>query len=536
MRIGIDFDNTIACYDKVFQQLAKAYEIKLSAGCQDPKTELKKALSFKEEGAWEWTKIQGLAYGKMLIHAEPFNGFLETARNWKRDHELFLVSHKSRYPTAGESFDLPEAAEYWIQEKIPGIFNKANLFFEETLEGKIERISKIGCTVFIDDLEQVLTHKYFPEDCQQILFKPSKPSPFACFSEWTTPPSIKKETNRQSSFDKSTDPGLIDQLAQQGLGAKIASSTNLHGGRNSTVSKIELQNGDIFVIKKYKENHPQRYRRERSFLHLLNAKLLSAKVPKLLASSEKDHANAISFLTAQTVEKPSEAHWCQCLKFVEDLQQIKESEEAKALPPASEATTSLQTGLGFTSRRRNLRLQWAKQQPTDNRVASWIESSLEVAFQTLAKNTICHPAFKFTLRQEEMIISPSDYGLHNSLVDSDGQLVFFDFEYSGWDDPAKAWSDFFLQPHFPAPDSLRKQALTAWTLTLDSQAIQRLSDRLPYVYACCCLNWIYIILNARLLDTANLNLSAPLMNNLQARLDQALLAIKEPQRIRESAF
>jgi hypothetical protein len=48
-------------------------------------------------------------------------------------------------------------------------------------------------------------------------------------------------------------------------------------------------------------------------------------------------------------------------------------------------------------------------------------------------------------------ISPSDFGFHNSIVKTDGALVFLDFEYAGWDDPAKMVCDFFCQPAVPVP-------------------------------------------------------------------------------------
>lgn len=47
------------------------------------------------------------------------------------------------------------------------------------------------------------------------------------------------------------------------------------------------------------------------------------------------------------------------------------------------------------------------------------------------------------------VISPSDFGFHNSLVREDGRIVFLDFEYAGWDDPAKMAGDFFGQIQVP---------------------------------------------------------------------------------------
>ena len=47
--------------------------------------------------------------------------------------------------------------------------------------------------------------------------------------------------------------------------------------------------------------------------------------------------------------------------------------------------------------------------------------------------------------ETQQIFSPSDLGFHNILASTKekGRLFFLDFEYSGWDDPAKLLADFF---------------------------------------------------------------------------------------------
>jgi hypothetical protein len=43
-------------------------------------------------------------------------------------------------------------------------------------------------------------------------------------------------------------------------------------------------------------------------------------------------------------------------------------------------------------------------------------------------------------------LSPSDFGFHNALRRPDGDLVFLDFEYFGWDDPVKLVCDVWWHP------------------------------------------------------------------------------------------
>jgi thiamine kinase-like enzyme len=46
------------------------------------------------------------------------------------------------------------------------------------------------------------------------------------------------------------------------------------------------------------------------------------------------------------------------------------------------------------------------------------------------------------LPKSQKILSPSDFGMHNAIFDCTGHFTFIDFEYFGWDDPAKLVADF----------------------------------------------------------------------------------------------
>jgi hypothetical protein len=55
------------------------------------------------------------------------------------------------------------------------------------------------------------------------------------------------------------------------------------------------------------------------------------------------------------------------------------------------------------------------------------------------------------LPPDQRCLSPSDFGFHNALQAADGSIVFLDFEYAGWDDPARMAADFFAQIAVPVP-------------------------------------------------------------------------------------
>ena len=91
----------------------------------------------------------------------------------------------------------------------------------------------------------------------------------------------------------------------------------------------------------------------------------------------------------------------------------------------------------------------------------------------------------------ERCLSPSDFGFHNALRQHDGSLRFLDFEYAGWDDPAKTMIDFCNQPDGLLPralaDMFRKR--TIGTAANDLAARIRLLEPLYQLkWACICLN------------------------------------------------
>ena len=75
----------------------------------------------------------------------------------------------------------------------------------------------------------------------------------------------------------------------------------------------------------------------------------------------------------------------------------------------------------------------------------------------------------------------------------EGKLFFLDFEYAGWDDPAKMICDFFCQPKVPAPFECFEQVAGALGAGLGH------SESLRAVPCCCCLRtgseWCCILLN-----------------------------------------
>jgi len=52
--------------------------------------------------------------------------------------------------------------------------SKKDVFFEDTRREKLKRIERLGCTHFIDDLEEVFLDEGFPQTVGKILYSPHR--------------------------------------------------------------------------------------------------------------------------------------------------------------------------------------------------------------------------------------------------------------------------------------------------------------------------------------------------------------------------
>lgn len=177
MRIGIDFDNTLARYDRVFSKLAQEWGL-IGPDEEETKQGIRLLARGKENGELLWQRIQGEVYGLRMQQAEQFTGedqFLHRCAT-APDVEIFIVSHKTEFGHFDETHtNLRDAARRWMRSK--GFFDPAkyaipeeHLFFEATQQEKVARIASLQCDVFIDDLAELFSAPSFPRATKKILF------------------------------------------------------------------------------------------------------------------------------------------------------------------------------------------------------------------------------------------------------------------------------------------------------------------------------------------------------------------------------
>lgn len=187
----------------------------------------------------------------------------------------------------------------------------------------------------------------------------------------------------------------------------------------------------------------------------------------------------------------------QAAAFVRTLDGIRLAPGAQSLPDASEACFSIAAHLDLVEQRLRRLLAITPVTELDKQAKDFTEKDLCIFFRqvragiesALARLRI--PAVKELTRQKRTI-SPSDFGFHNALRQEDGNLVFLDFEYAGWDDPAKLVCDFFCQVAVPVPPGFQDRFRSAATRERTNDWLDARLQLLMPLYR---IKWCCIVLN-----------------------------------------
>lgn len=178
MRLGVDFDNTLVSYDRLFHRCARERGL-IPAECPATKQAVRAYLWGQPDGNTPWTELQGVVYGERMAEAEPCPGVVDFLRACRRRGvPVTVISHKMVYPALGPRVDLRAAARAWLAAQ--GFFaaDGAGLapdrvFFEATRADKLARIERAACTHFVDDLPEIFAEPGFPAGVQRLLYAPA---------------------------------------------------------------------------------------------------------------------------------------------------------------------------------------------------------------------------------------------------------------------------------------------------------------------------------------------------------------------------
>jgi hypothetical protein len=252
-----------------------------------------------------------------------------------------------------------------------------------------------------------------------------------------------------------TDRDLTALLERSGLG-RVASVARMRAGGNNRVFLAETERGR-FVAKQYfrsTQDTRDRLNAEWSFLGYVGSLGLRC-TPRSIAV-HRDAGVAIYEHVEGRRPEASEIGMAQvsaAAEFFLGLNGPDRHRLGAALGPASEACFSLRAHLDLVGRRIGRLAGIAPTTPVDREAAALV-TELRGDWERVGRNleVASGSAIDLELPVGQRCISPSDFGFHNALIRRDGSVCFLDFEYAGWDDPAKMAADFFCQPAVPVSD------------------------------------------------------------------------------------
>lgn len=291
---------------------------------------------------------------------------------------------------------------------------------------------------------------------------------------------------------------IVAILAQGGLPAQFE-LTALPGGANNRVYRIDGTSGPL-LLKAY-FHHPDdprdRLGAEFSFSRFAWQRGLRC-LPQPLAADHENQLGLYEFIEGQapSLEDLGMAEVQQAVDFYRELNRHKNHTAARDLRPGSEACFTLKEHLFCVERRLGRLLDLDASLPLGREAEQLVRQELVPLFERVRQHVLAEagPATCDTrLAAANECLSPSDFGFHNAIRAADGRLRFVDFEYAGWDDPAKTVCDFFCQPAVPVPLEFWEYVVASVVSDLDDpEGHQRRIALLLPVYQ---LKWCCIMLN-----------------------------------------
>jgi thiamine kinase-like enzyme len=293
-------------------------------------------------------------------------------------------------------------------------------------------------------------------------------------------------------------PIVTDLLRSAGLMADGLCLSVITGGGNNQVFLAKVGESRHIVKRYYRHAGDTRDRLGAEYALLSYAVELGLSVtPKPIGRDAVNKVGIYEFIEGRklTTDELKESHVMAAAEFVANLNSF--GAVPTALPLASDSCFSLEDYLKSLDSRIGRLINITGETDTDRGaqalaceiLAAWAAQRIKLSSANLP-----------LLNQAERCVSPSDFGFHNALLKPDGSISFIDFEYAGWDDPAKMVGDFFCQPAVPVPFEFFDRFLARATVSFRHPELLRVRTRL--LLPSLRLKWCCIMLAEFLPDTA----------------------------------
>jgi hypothetical protein len=290
------------------------------------------------------------------------------------------------------------------------------------------------------------------------------------------------------------NPPIYAKYWTKKLGAEIDSLTQLRGGINNQVFRCGSEH-HYWVIKTYRADEPDKRDRMKAEVDFLrySASVAPNFTPAIIEVDRARRCVVMEHISGEQYPEgasPSKKDIEDALRFLREI---------NGSPKLAREMIQLDAADGFLSLRQHMDNVYCRlalmgtvhlphqYKPQAQEILDTLYKRAEIAESRLEAK-INAGMVADSLDPSDRCISPSDFGFHNAIRTSD-KVKFIDFEFAGWDDPAKACVDFVLQQRNPvhlAPLEV------AYRLFREKE--ERIAGRIDAIFEILRLKWLCIIL------------------------------------------
>ncbi len=294
----------------------------------------------------------------------------------------------------------------------------------------------------------------------------------------------------------------VQELASRMLKQGVVRAQKIGNGANSRVFRLEDENGKQYVVKFY-FRHPadtrDRLNVEYSSLSFLRTEGITS-VPRAVAMDREEGCAIYEFVDGKNIagEDVTLEDIIDAVEFLSKLKKLKESPQSHDIQLASEACLSPQAIIENILQRLNRLYKLQESGEEYAELKSFLMNAIKPFLNILRewahrRGNQLHIPFDKDIPLEQRTLSPSDFGFHNAIRDKNGRIVFLDFEYFGWDDPAKMIADFLLHPAMALSDQMKKAFFDQMIAAFAEN--EQLAKRAEVAYPLYGIKWCLIFLN-----------------------------------------
>lgn len=296
-------------------------------------------------------------------------------------------------------------------------------------------------------------------------------------------------------------------LSSSGIASDILSARPCREGGNNLVYEIVLPDRKLLAKQYYRSEQDTRDRLGAEWPFIVYARSLDlTDVPQPVARDVAKGLALYEFIEGRKLaaDELASRHIEAAADFFRKLNGGARAELASSLPVASEACFSIESHVAKVDARVD-RLHMIEVRDDLSRQAVSLVGNLATRWKAMRAEIVQSAqvlpcGFKGEIPDAQRCVSPSDFGFHNALLRPGGEICFIDFEYAGWDDPAKMAADFFCQPQIPVDmghfdDFLER----ATSFSIDAE---ELKARTRLLLPALRVKWLCIMLNDFLPDAA----------------------------------